>query len=195
MFRVVVLVSGTGSNLRSLVHAQGAEGFEVVGVVSDRAGILALDFAKEHGIATVTVLPKSFSSRPLWDAALADACSAFAPDLIVLAGFMRILGPATVERFRSRIINVHPSLLPAFPGVDGPAQAIAAGVAVSGCTVHIVDEGLDSGPVLARATVPVLPGDNPEALHRRIQAEEHRLLPSVVGRLARGELRLDAAHG
>jgi phosphoribosylglycinamide formyltransferase-1 len=170
-------------------------GFEVVGVVADRAGILALDFAKEHGIPTATVLPKSFASRPLWDAALADACAEFAPDLIVLAGFMRILGPATVARFRARIINVHPSLLPAFPGVDGPAQAIAARVAVSGCTVHIVGRGPRfGGRSSRRPRCPCWKATPPRPSTARIQSEEHRLLPAVVGALARGELRLEPAR-
>lgn len=193
MLRVLTLASGGGSNLRALCAAQAHLGYTVVGVVTDREGIGALAFAASEGIPTCTVLPKAHPNRPAWDAALAETCASFSPDLVVLAGFMRIVGPTVVAAFRGRIVNVHPALLPSFPGVDGPAQALRAGVRVSGCTVHVVDEGLDSGPILAQATVPVLPGDTAAALHQRIQTAEHALLPAVVGAVARGDLSLGAA--
>jgi phosphoribosylglycinamide formyltransferase-1 len=139
------------------------------------------------------VRARDFADRVAWDAALADALGATAPELVVLAGFMRIVGPAVLSRYERRLINVHPSLLPAFPGIDAPAQAVAKGVAISGCTVHLVDGGVDTGPILAQAAVPVMPGDDAASLHARIQTAEHQLLPAVVAAIARGVLSPDRA--
>jgi phosphoribosylglycinamide formyltransferase 1 len=166
---LLVLVSGQGSNLRALWEAidAGRCAARVRAVVSDRP------------------------ERTAWDAALCAELTRHGADLIVLAGFMRILGGAVLARFGGRIINVHPSLLPAFPGVNAPAQALAQGVTLSGCTVHLVDAGVDSGPILAQAAVPVLAGDDATTLHARIQTTEHRLLPAVVHAVATGRLRLD----
>lgn len=188
--RLAVLVSGQGSNLRALAQAidQGQCPAKITCVIADRAGAPALEFAAVRGIRTAEVRAKNYPDRASWDLALADALSAEAPDLIVLAGFMRIVGSAVLERFPSRLVNVHPSLLPAFPGMDAPAQAIAKGVTLSGCTVHLVDGGIDSGPILAQAAVPVLPDDDAATLHARIQTAEHRLLPSVIADIARGRL-------
>ncbi len=193
MIDVVVLVSGRGSNLRALLEAidAGRCRARVVAVVSDRSSAPALELARERGIATSIVRPKDHADREAWDRALAGAIAACSPALVVLAGFMRIVGPEVLERFGGRIINVHPALLPAFPGMDGPAQAIAAGVRITGCTVHVVDAGVDTGPILAQAAVPVLPGDDAERLHARIQPAEHRLLPAVVDWIARGALVLE----
>jgi phosphoribosylglycinamide formyltransferase-1 len=125
-----------------------------------------------------------------WDTKLADAVAKHRPGLVVLAGFMRIVGPSFLRRFPGRIINVHPSLLPAFPGAHGPADAIAAGVRITGCTIHVVDDGVDTGFILAQGAVPLLPGDDPATLHRRIQGVEHQLLPRVVDWIGTGALEL-----
>src|SRR6185369_11715763 len=147
-------------------------------------------FAKERGIETAVVPPKGYASRADWDEALAARVAAASPDLVVLAGFMRIVGAPILARFPHRIVNVHPALLPSFPGTDGPGQAIAKGVRIAGCTVHLVDAGVDTGPILAQAAVPVLPSDDAHTLHARIQVHEHRLLPAVIDAIARGEIVL-----
>jgi phosphoribosylglycinamide formyltransferase 1 len=190
--KLAVLVSGRGSNLRALVEAidQRTCAAEVVGVIADRPGAPALEFAEARGIGTAVIAPKAFADRGAWDDALAQATFALAPDLVVLAGFMRLVGPAMLGRFEGRIINVHPALLPSFPGIDGPAQAIRAGVAVSGCTVHLVDAGVDTGPVLAQAAVPVHAADDAARLHARIQKAEHRLFPAVIHAIATGAIAL-----
>ncbi|HEY8427254.1 MAG TPA: phosphoribosylglycinamide formyltransferase, partial [Sandaracinaceae bacterium] len=190
MLDVVVLVSGRGSNLRALLEAieAGRCRARVAAVISDREKAPALELARERSIRTVVVKPKDHPDRAAWDRALASAIAAYSPGLVVLAGFMRIVGAAVLERFGGRIINVHPALLPSFPGLDAPAQALAAGVRVTGCTVHLVDAGVDTGPILAQAAVPVLPGDDAERLHARIQPAEHRLLPAVVDWIATGAL-------
>src|SRR5690606_38057276 len=148
-------VSGTGSNMRALLDAidRGACAAEVVGVVSDRPGAAALDHARARGIPTHVVAAKAYADRAAWDRDLAAQIEALRPELVVLAGFMRLVGAATLAAFGGKLINVHPALLPAFPGIDAPAQAIRAGVALTGCTVHLVDAGIDTGPVLAQAAV------------------------------------------
>jgi len=190
--RLVVLVSGRGSNLRSLIAAgeRGECAAQVVAVISDREAAPALDHARSLGIATCVVSPKQYAERARWDAALAEAIAAEAPDLVLLAGFMRIVGGAVLGAYGGRIVNVHPALLPSFPGMDGPAQALRAGAALAGCTVHVVDAGVDTGPILAQAAVPVLPGDDEHTLHARIQTAEHALLPRVVHAIATGDLTL-----
>jgi phosphoribosylglycinamide formyltransferase-1 len=189
---VVVLVSGRGSNLRALLDAIGKNecAARVVAVISDRPDAPALEHARGLGIETRVVRPKDYGDRPLWDAALAEAIARFDPGVVVLAGFMRIVGEAVLARFGGRIINVHPALLPSFPGLDAPAQALAAGVRITGCTVHVVDAGVDTGPILAQAAVAVLPDDDAERLHARIQPAEHLLLPRVVDWIATGALVL-----
>lgn len=157
-------------------------------MISDRESAEALVFAKERGCATEVVRPKAFTDRPAWDAALAEAVARHAPDLVVLAGFMRIVGAAMLNRFPYRIVNVHPALLPSFPGTDGPAQAVAKGARISGCTVHLVDAGVDTGPILAQGAVPVRPDDDAATLHARIQVVEHRLLPFVVDAISKGHI-------
>lgn len=190
---VAVLVSGRGGNLGALLAAieRGTCAARVCAVLSDCEGAHALEIAKTRGIPSAVVPAKAYAERNAWDEALRDAIAAHAPDLVVLAGFMRIVGSAVLERFAGRIINVHPALLPAFAGINAPAQAIAKRVTLSGCTVHVVDDGMDTGPILAQAAVPVLPDDDAAALHTRIQVAEHRLLPAVVHAIAIGALVLD----
>jgi phosphoribosylglycinamide formyltransferase-1 len=190
--KLAVLVSGTGSNLRAIAAAidAGTCAAAIVLVVSDKESAPALAFAAERGIATAVVMPKSHADRAAWDVALAERVAAASPDLVVCAGFMRIVGAPLLTRFPHRIVNVHPALLPSFPGTDGPAQAIAKGVRIAGCTVHLVDAGVDTGAILAQAAVPVLPGDDAHTLHARIQVHEHRLLPAVIDAIARGAIVL-----
>jgi phosphoribosylglycinamide formyltransferase-1 len=193
--RLCVLVSGRGSNLRALAEAidRGRCAAQIVSVIADREDAAALSFAQERGVKTALVRPKQFAERAAWDVALRDAMLADAPELVVSAGFMRLLGAPVLAAFKNRIVNVHPSLLPAFPGVDAPAQAVQKGVTLSGCTVHLVDAGVDTGPILAQAAVPVLADDDAAALHARIQVAEHALLPAVVSAIANGAIVLDPA--
>ncbi len=186
--RVVVLVSGRGSNLRALARVadREASAIEIVAVVADRRRCAALDFARERGAETACIRPRDYPDSAAWDVALRETVEAFEPDLVVLAGFMRLVGPAMLEAFEGAIVNVHPSLLPAFPGLHAPQQAIDAGAQVTGCTVHLVDAGMDTGRVLARAAVRVRADDDAASLHLRIQAAEHALLPEVVLKLASG---------
>lgn len=189
---LAVLVSGRGSNLAALLSAidRGSCRARVVAVLSDREAAPALELAKSRGIETSVVSPKQYADRVAWDAALSDRLAALGPDLVVLAGFMRLIGTALLARFPGKIINVHPALLPSFPGLDAPAQAIAARVRISGCTVHLVDAGVDTGPVLAQAAVPVHEGDDAQRLHARIQVAEHALLPAVIDAIAAGAIAL-----
>ena len=180
-----MLASGAGSTLQALLEAalDPAYGAQVVAVGSDRADAAALARAGER--AAFVVRPADHADRPAWDLALADAVAAHEPDLVVCAGFMRLLGAGFLARFPQRVVNTHPSLLPAFPGRTAVADALAYGVKVAGVTVHLVDAGVDTGPVVAQATVPVLPGDDEAALHARIQDVERPLYVDAVGRLAR----------
>lgn len=191
---LTVLISGTGSNLRAILAAidQGTCAAQVRAVVSDRANAQGLALATERGIPTAIVKLSDYASRSAWDDALARTVQGFAPDLVVLAGFMKIVGEHMLAAFEGRILNVHPALLPAFPGNDGPAQAIAAGVRISGCTVHVVDGGVDTGPIVAQAAVRVLANDDAESLHARIQHAEHALFPAVIHGIARGAIKLGA---
>ncbi len=182
--RVVVLLSGAGSLCAALLAATDDAGYpaEVVAVGSDRdAG--GLEHARRRGLPTFTVRLRDFPDRAAWDAALADALAAHRPDWVVSAGFMRIVGPAVLARYEGRLLNTHPALLPSFPGAHAVRDALAAGVAVTGSTVHLVDAGVDTGPVLAQREVPVLPGDDEDRLHERIRAVERTLLVETVARL------------
>ena len=174
-----VLVSGEGTNLQALLEA----GLPVVAVASNKPDAQALARARSAGVAAASFALEDYPDRAARDAAMAAWLTGRGVDLVVLAGFMHLLTPAFLDRFPDRIVNVHPSLLPAFPGAHAVAEQLAAGVAESGATVHLVDEGVDSGPILAQERVPVLSGDTPETLHARIQEIEHRLLPRVVGEL------------
>lgn len=190
---VGVLVSGSGTNLQALLDAQaaGALGARIVVVVSNRADAPALDRAARAGVPAAVVPHRGHASREAFDRALVDVLRAHGARLVVLAGFMRLLTPAFLDAFPQRVLNVHPSLLPAFPGVDAQAQALAYGVKVTGCTVHLVDVGMDSGPIVFQAPVPVRDDDTVEALRARILAEEHRLLPAAVRALAEGRVRVE----
>lgn len=191
--RVVVLISGGGSNLAALLaaHDDPAYGARVVGVVSDRADAGGLAIAREHGIAVAVVSPADFPDRPSWDAGLAEAVGVFAPAWVVTAGFMRLLGAPFLRRFAGRIVNTHPALLPSFPGAHGVRDALAHGVRVTGCTVHLVDEGVDTGPIIAQQAVDVLDTDDEATLHERIKTVERALLVDAVGRIARGGLTVE----
>ena len=191
--RLVVLVSGGGTNLAALLAAQAdpAYGARVVAVVSDTPDAGGLTIARDAGVATAVVAPRDFPDRAAWDTGIAEAIAVFRPDLVVSAGFMRILGGATLARFPDRIVNTHPALLPSFPGAHGVRDALAYGVAVTGCTVHVVDAGTDSGPIIAQATVEVLPDDDEATLHERIKVVERALLVDWVGRIARGGLTVE----
>jgi phosphoribosylglycinamide formyltransferase 1 len=193
MKRIVVLISGRGSNLRSIVDACAAEDWpaQVVAVVSHRADAAGLNFAAEHGIATAVVDHQAFASRDGFDASLAQAIDAHAPDLIVLAGFMRILGADFVRRYEGRLLNVHPSLLPAFPGLHTHRRAIDAGCKLAGATVHFVTAALDHGPIVIQAAVPVMPHDDEHALSERVLAREHVIYPRAVRWFVRGQLRVE----
>ncbi|HEX7478343.1 MAG TPA: phosphoribosylglycinamide formyltransferase [Polyangiales bacterium] len=191
--RIAVLISGRGSNLRSIQGAidDGLCDARIVSVISDRASAAGLQFAAERGLPTSVVSMRDHADRSAWDVALTHKVAELDPELVVLAGFMRVVGAPLLQRFVRRIINVHPALLPLFPGTNGPEQALAAGVRVSGCTVHIVDAGVDTGPIIAQGVVRVLPTDTVEALHERIQHAEHGLLPRVVDGISRGAITLD----
>jgi phosphoribosylglycinamide formyltransferase-1 len=188
MFRIAVLVSGRGSNLRALLEAarRGELAADVVGVFSDKPGCAAVALAREAGIATVALSPRDYPSRLAFDEALFNEVAAVQPDLIVCAGYMRIISDAIVQKFEDRMINLHPSLLPKFPGLDTHARALAAGESEHGASVHRVIPALDAGPVLAQARVPVHAGDTPQALAERVQAREHPLLLRCVQALAQG---------
>lgn len=191
--KTVVLVSGRGSNLRAICNAvdAGTCDANIVAVISDRAKAAALELAEARGIPTRVVSLRKGDDRELWNEALTSAVAEFEPDLIVLAGFMRVLGPPLLERFPGRIINIHPALLPSFAGHNGPQDALDGGVRISGCTVHVVDSGVDTGPIIAQAAVPVLPDDTADSLHARIQVQEHHLLPRVIHQIAIGAIELD----
>jgi phosphoribosylglycinamide formyltransferase 1 len=184
---LVVLVSGAGTNLQALLDACASEayGARVVAVGADRGGIAALDRADAAGVETFTLRVPDFPSRPDWDRALTRACDGFEPDLIVLAGFMKLVGADFLERFGGRVINTHPALLPSFPGMRGAGDALDYGVKVSGCTVFLVDAGTDSGPIIAQAAVPVRSDDDEHSLHERIKVAERALLVETVGQMVR----------
>lgn len=196
--RLVVLVSGSGTNLQALLdaidaHPGGAEGFgaEVVAVGADRTDIAGLERAEKAGIPTFVCPVKGYGSREEWDAALTAATDAHAPDLVVSAGFMKIVGKAFLDRFGGRFVNTHPALLPAFPGAHGVRDALAYGARVTGCTVHFVDSGVDTGPIIAQGVVEIRDEDDEAALHERIKEVERALLVDVVGRLARHGYRIE----
>jgi phosphoribosylglycinamide formyltransferase-1 len=184
---VVVLISGRGSNLQAMLDA----GIPVSAVISNRADAPGLVMAARRGVPTAVVDHRKFASRELFDEALAEQIEQHAPRLVALAGFMRVLTPAFVARFAGRLVNIHPSLLPAFPGLDTHARALAAGGKRHGCTVHFVTEALDHGPIIAQATVPVLPDDTAETLAARVLAQEHVLYPRAIRWFLDGRLRVE----
>jgi len=191
--RITVLISGRGSNLAALLEAEraGRLGGTVATVVSNRADAPGLALALAHGTRINVVDHRAHASRDAFDAALAEAVDHSQPDLVVLAGFMRILGPAFVSRYAGRMLNIHPSLLPSYPGLDTHRRALADGVRIHGCTVHFVTADLDHGPIVAQAAVAVLPGDDETTLAARVLAAEHELLPAAVRAFCAGRLAID----
>jgi phosphoribosylglycinamide formyltransferase-1 len=190
--RFVILISGTGSNMQALVRAcqsKACEG-EVVAVVSNRAQAAGLQWAHGQGIATEVVAHRDFASREAFDQALAAVIDRYLPDYVLLAGFMRILTPGFVDHYAARLVNIHPSLLPAFPGTHTHEQALAVGVQSHGCTVHFVTPVLDHGPIIAQGVVPVLADDTPDTLAARVLTVEHRVYPAVATWLAQSRVTL-----
>ena len=185
--RLVVLVSGEGTNLQALIDAcrDEAYGAQVVAVGADRTGINGLNRAERAGVPVFVTRLSDYAAREDWDAALARACADYQPDLIILAGFMKLVGKAFLDRFGGRCLNTHPALLPSFPGTHGVRDALAHGVKVTGCTVFIVDEGVDAGPIVAQASVPVADDDDETTLHERIKVAERALLAGTVGAMVR----------
>jgi phosphoribosylglycinamide formyltransferase-1 len=180
-------VSGSGTNLAALLEASAdpSYGATVVAVGADREGIEGLARAERAGVPTFAVAVNDFADREEWDAALADAVASYQPDLIVSAGFMKLFGAAFLDRFNGHVINTHPALLPAFPGMHGARDALAHGVKVTGCTLFVVDHGVDTGPIIAQRAVEVLDDDDEATLHERIKAAERAMLVDTVGRMAR----------
>ncbi|SNS56065.1 phosphoribosylglycinamide formyltransferase-1 [Micrococcales bacterium KH10] len=184
--RVVVLASGAGSTMKAVLDAQRQDGYgaRIVAVISDVPDAGALRLAEAAGVATAVVQPKDFADRGVWNLALAKTVQAFNPDLVLSAGFMRILSEPFLARFPNRVVNSHPALLPSFPGAHAVRDALAAGVKITGCTLHVVDAGVDTGPVLAQGAVQIDDEDDEATLHERIKAVERDLLVSWVPRLA-----------
>lgn len=183
----MVLASGTGSTLRAVLKAAADDAFgaRVVGVIADRADAGALEIAREAGVATAVVSLADFADRAQWDQALSRTLASFDPELVLLAGFMRIVGPPALERFGGRMLNTHPALLPAYPGAHAVRDALAGGAKVTGCTVILVDAGVDTGPIVAQAAVEVHDDDTEQALHERIKVVERELVATTLGRMAR----------
>lgn len=193
MKRIVILISGRGSNMEAIVQRCAAEGWpaRVVAVVANKPDAAGLRFATAQGIATAVVDHRQQPSREAFDSALAQAIDGFRPDLVVLAGFMRILGTAFVQRYEGRLLNIHPSLLPAFPGLHTHRRAIEAGCKLAGATVHFVTPELDHGPIVMQSAVPVLPSDDEAALAARVLATEHVIYPQSVRWFVEGALSLE----
>lgn len=191
--RLVVLVSGAGTNLQALIDAcaDPAYGARVVAVGADRDDIEGLARADRHGIPTFVKQVSQFSSREHWDRAMATSVAGFEPDLIVLAGFMKLVSDDFLTRFENRVVNTHPALSPSFPGMHGPADALAYGVKVTGATLFIVDGGVDTGPIVAQTVVPVIDDDSVESLHERIKVAERTMLVDTIGLMARDGWELD----
>jgi phosphoribosylglycinamide formyltransferase 1 len=192
MKNIVILISGGGSNMAAIVRTAQAQqwatryGAQVAAVISNKPDAKGLQFAQQQGIATAVLDHKAFSSREAFDAQLADVIDSYAPALVVLAGFMRILTPTFVQRYAGRLLNIHPSLLPAFPGLHTHQRAIDAGCHFAGATVHQVTAELDHGPIIAQAVVPVLPGDTADTLAARVLSQEHLIYPQAVAKVLAG---------
>ncbi|MDE0009887.1 MAG: phosphoribosylglycinamide formyltransferase [Candidatus Poribacteria bacterium] len=191
--KVAVLVSGSGTNLQTLIdqlHQDGTSGIDIAVVISDRKNAYALTRAERAGIPTHVVRTQDYENRVDFDTEISRLIEQYTAELLVLAGFMKLFQPPFVRKYQNRIINVHPTLLPAFPGAHPVADTLAYGVKIAGVTVHFVDEGVDSGPIIAQAAVPVLDTDDEESLHNRIQVEEHKLYPEVIKWYAQGKLKV-----
>ncbi len=192
--KIAVLVSGSGTNLQTLIeqlHEDETSGIEIAVVISDRQKAYALTRAERAGIPTQIVRTQDFENRIAYDAEISRQIENYSAELIVLAGFMKLFQPPFVRKYRNRIINVHPSLLPAFPGATPVADSLVYGVKVAGVTVHFVDEDVDTGPIIAQTVVPVYDTDDEDSLHKRIQIEEHKLYPKVIKSYAQGKLKVE----
>ncbi len=192
--KIAVLVSGSGTNLQTLInqlHEDTTSGIEIAVVISDRSKAYALTRAEQAGIPTHIVRAQDYKTRIDFDTEISRLLDQYAIDLIVLAGFMKLFQPPFVRKYRNRIINVHPSLLPAFPGANAVSDTLAYGVKYTGVTVHFVDEDIDTGPIIAQKTVPVFDTDDEESLHNRIQIEEHKLFPEVIRWYAQDTLKVE----
>lgn len=190
--KIAILASGRGSNMQAIVRAQqsGKIKGEIICVLSDKPTAAALDFAREQGIHTEVLMAADYENRAAYDKALVARLKELGAELVVLAGFMRLLSADFIDAFPERVINIHPALLPAFPGLHAQRQALEYGVKVSGCTVHFVDSGMDSGAIIAQAVVPVLPDDTEDSLAARILEQEHQLYPQVIADFADGKISL-----
>jgi phosphoribosylglycinamide formyltransferase-1 len=193
MKKLVILISGRGSNMEAIVRACADEGWaaQVAAVIANRPDAAGLAFAASHGIATAVVDHRQFPDRERFDAALAEQIDSFSPDLVALAGFMRVLTTGFVDRYAGRMLNVHPSLLPSFPGLKTHQQALDAGVRLHGASVHFVTSQLDHGPIVVQSAVPVVAGDTPATLAERVLATEHIIYPRAVRWFVEGRLALD----
>ncbi len=203
MKKIVILISGRGSNMEAIVHAAQADAWpaKIVAVISNKADAQGLVFAADHGIATKVVPNKSYASRALFDQALRETIDTFQPDVVVLAGFMRILGAEFVAHYENRLLNIHPSLLPSFPGLDTHKKALEFGCKLHGASVHFVTAELDHGPIVAQVAVPVLDGDSEESLAARVLEQEHKIYPQAIRwfvhdqlRVINGRVAVDAAN-
>lgn len=190
--RLGVLISGSGTNLQAIIDrsAAGELQAEVVCVISNRADAFGLQRARNHGIPAIHLDHRQFGGRQEYDAALVEILKQHHVDLVILAGFMRIVTPVLLDAFRNRVMNIHPALLPAFPGLDAQKQTLEYGAKISGCTVHFVDAGTDTGPIILQSTVPVLEDDTAESLAERIHFEEHKLYPAAIQLFAQGRLQV-----
>jgi len=188
MKSLVILISGRGSNMQALIEAKLP--LRIAAVISNKPDAAGLEIAKQHGVESRVVDHRAYPDREAFDAALVETIDHFHPDLVVLAGFMRILGDGFVNRYQGRLMNIHPSLLPAFPGLDTHARALREGVKTHGCTVHFVTPQLDHGPIIVQASVPVLPDDTEQTLEARVLQQEHRIYPQAVRWFAKGRLKL-----
>ena len=195
-FRIVVLASGSGTNLQAILNQLhgGGEGIEVVGVGSDKPGARALERARQAGVEAAVFRTGEYEDRAARDRALGDWIEGREADLVVLAGYMQLLSPEFVARFPNRVINVHPALLPSFPGIDALQQAIDHGSKITGVTVHFVDEGVDSGPIILQRPVPIPPSRDWQEAEKAIHATEHALLPETIRLIAAGRVRIDEAN-
>ena len=193
VLKIGVLASGSGSNLQSIIDnsERGVLPIDIACVVSNNIGAFALERARKHGIPALHIDHRIFTGREAYDAALVETLHEYGVELVVLAGFMRIITPVLLDAFPAAVMNIHPALLPAFPGLHAQRQALDYGVKVSGCTVHFVDAGTDTGPIIIQAAVPVMEGDTEETLSARIVTEEHRIYPEAVRLFAEGRLKVD----
>jgi phosphoribosylglycinamide formyltransferase-1 len=194
--KVVVFISGGGSNMVALAKAAAAPDFpaEIIAVISDKADAGGLDKARALGISAFSFVRKDFASKEAHEAAIIAELDRLQPDIICLAGYMRLLSAAFIQRYEGRILNIHPSLLPLFPGLHTHQRAIDAGMRIAGCTVHFVTEGMDDGPIIAQAAVPIVPGDTAETLAARVLTVEHRTYPMALRLVAEGKVRMEAGR-